>query len=203
MSWKLKTTALALMTLTAACGAGPQATRGLPFAEPGGAAALMAAPDYDVTAVEVGFAPGMRVSEANRYYPIADIVWRGDPYGDRFEQISTMAHSAMDPATQAFDGARPVVVDVTFTRFHSLTEKTRYSVGGTHSIHFDLTVRDAQTGAIIDGPRAVDASFPGLGGTAALAAEHRGETQKARVTARLSQVITQELSRPVRLASAE
>lgn len=29
----------------------------------------------------------LSVSESNSYYPNADVVWRGDPIGDRIQQI--------------------------------------------------------------------------------------------------------------------
>lgn len=202
MSWKLKTAALLMVSVVSACGGIPQVTRGTAFSDPVQAGVPMVQPDYNVQDLTIGFEPGLRVSEANSYYPIADIVWRGDSFGDRFEQISAIARGAMEPVTGGMKGANPVTVDVMFTRFHSLTEKTRYSVGGTHSIRFVLTVRDARSGVVVDGPRRVDASFPAFGGSAALAAEQRGETQKVRVSARLAEVIAQELSRPMPAVAA-
>lgn len=198
--------AVAALSLTAACSMAPQATRNQSFADPAGSAAdqmVAYAPDYKVRAISVGFAPNLRVSEANSYYPIADVVWRGDPYGDRFAQLHDLVSDSVTPVLEKMDGSVPVDVTITITRFHSLTEKTRYSVGGTHSIHLTLTLSDPATGAIIDGPRKVDASFPGLGGMAALAAEHRGETQKVRISARLAEVMRTEMARPVMVASAQ
>ena len=81
-------------------------------------------------------------------------------------------------------------------RFHSLTEKARYSVGGVHNIiEFDLTVRRASTGEALAPARRVEADLPALGGTAAIESDRAGQTQKVRVTTFLQSVIQQELSR--------
>jgi len=95
------------------------------------------------------------------------------------------------------NAGQAVNVEIEVTRFHAQTEKTRYSVGGTFSMHFLMTVRDAATDAIIDGPREVDADTPAAGGEQALAEEAQGLTAKVVVTARLAEVIAAELARPV------
>lgn len=149
--------------------------------------------DISINSFQVRFANNMRVSEANTFYPIADIVWRGDDLGDRRSQIVAIYQEAMSRSTAQFDGSRPVNVFVEVTRFHSLTERTRWSVGGTHSLHFNLTVSDAQTGQLLIDNQAINASFAAYGGESAYRAEQRGETQKVRVTARLEYVIRQTL----------
>jgi hypothetical protein len=76
----------------------------------------------------------------------------------------------------------------------ALTEKARYTVGGVHAIQFDLTVRDAATGEVIRPAKRIIADFAGLGGSAAIAAEQQGITQKLRITEQLARVIDEELS---------
>ena len=87
-----------------------------------------------------------------------------------------------------------MIVDVELVRFHSLTERTRYSVGGVHSIKFDLTVLDAATGEVLEATRRINGDLPALGGYAALAADNAGQGQKVRITAHLVQLFTNELS---------
>jgi hypothetical protein len=79
------------------------------------------------------------------------------------------------------------------TRFHCLTEKTRNTIGGVHSLAFDLTVRHAETGEILDGPRRVVADVKASGGTKAIAEDYAGRTQKVVVTERLASVLQREL----------
>lgn len=152
-----------------------------------------AVPQYQVRELSVTVPTSLRVSEANSYYPMADIVWRGDPHGNRHDQVATIVRSAMAFGAAQLHGPKAVDLDVEVTRFHSLTEKTRYSFGGTHSIYFMLTIRDAVSGDIIEGPRQVDASFEAWGGARAIEAERNGNTQKRRITNHLAAVIQRQL----------
>ncbi len=149
---------------------------------------------YNVTAVNVQVPTTLKVSEANRFYPGGDIVWREDPIGDRYAQVKAIITAGLEQGVSNVQGERDVVLDVVLTRFHALTEKARYTVGGVHSIQFTVQIRDAATGEILEGPRFVKADFDALGGNAAVAAEARGLTQKVRITQQLAYVIQQELT---------
>ena len=148
----------------------------------------------NVTAVNVRVPADLRVSEANVYYPIADIVWRGDARGDRHAQVAAIFDAAAAQATAGPMQGRAVVADVEVLRFHCLTEKTRIMMGGVYSIRFLLTLRDAQTGQVIDGPRVVIADANAAGGARALENDANGLTQKVEVTNRIAQVLRQELN---------
>ncbi|MEO1239253.1 MAG: DUF6778 family protein [Pseudomonadota bacterium] len=152
--------------------------------------------DYSLAGFDVLVPRTLRASEANLYYPIADIVWRGDPFGDRYEQIEAIFDTAGANAGQALNGSRPVRVTVQVTRFHSLTEKARVQVGGVHSMRFFLTVYDLGSDEPIEGPRLIIADLPALGGEAALAAERQGQTMKVRILEQLRLVLLDELTEP-------
>ncbi len=149
-----------------------------------------------VAQVNVTVPERLRVSEANRYYPTADIVWREDPIGDRHAQVATIVQDALTVGTQAFQGPRAVILDVEVTRFHALTEKARYTVGGVHNIIFNLVLRDAQTGLPMSEPHLVEVDLDAFGGQQAIDAEALGLTQKVRISNHLAEVIRQELTRP-------
>ncbi|WP_377506233.1 DUF6778 family protein [Octadecabacter sp. R77987] len=159
--------------------------------------------DYSVQAIRFAIPDDLRVSEANSYYPIADIVWRGDALGNRREQIAAIFQTSIEAGTADLAGETAVIVDVTLHRFHSLTERTRYTVGGVHSIKFDLTIRDAETGAIIEGPQRISADLAALGGRAAIHADQTGQGQKVRITTHLTQVFNDLLTGPVGAFPAE
>lgn len=160
--------------------------------------------DWHVAEIRVRVPENLTVSEANGYYPLADIVWRGDPPGDRRVQVAEILRAAMAEGLRDLQGSRPLRVDVEVLRFHSLTEKTRYSFGGTHSIHFRLTLSDAETGAVLYGPRHVDASLGAYGGQKAIEAEARGETQKVRITRHVADLMRTEFAGgSQRVASAQ
>lgn len=149
---------------------------------------------YDVAEITVSVPPELTVSEENLFFPAADIVWRGEPVGDRHAQVAAIVTEAMATGTAMMTEGRRVDVEVVVTRFHCVTERTRYSIGGVHSMQFALTVRDAATGDILDGPRLVVADTPAAGGAKALAEDQAGQTQRVVVMARLAEVIRSELS---------
>jgi len=136
----------------------------------------------------------LRVSEANVYLPAGDIVWRGDPRGDRHEQVKDIFETAMIRGAQGLQGERRVELLINVRRFHALTEKARYTVGGVHHIIFDLALADPVSGDIIEPWREVRADLKAYGGQEAIDAEARGETQKVRITAHLARVLQEEMS---------
>lgn len=156
--------------------------------------ARVVAPLYSISDIQVSVPRALRVSEANVFYPIADIVWRGDAPGDRHQQIGAIFQAAASQAAATMKGPRAAVLKLELVRFHGVTEKTRYTVGGTHNMVFDLTVLDAATGAVIDGPRRVTADAKAAGGQAAILEEQSGRTQKVVVTEKLVETLRRELS---------
>lgn len=203
----------------AACTSGvPDATRNLPINEATGrtlavsqssagtgdqsAGYSIVEPRYDVVAVNVDVPKTLKVSEANMYYPVADIVWRGEPRGDRHAQVKAIFQEAFAAGTKDLVQGRQVVVDLQVLRFHCLTEKARYTVGGVHSVKFNLTVRDAATGQVIDGPRTVVADIKASGGAIAVEEEAQGVTQRLVISEHLTSVAMRELTRPLAVPAA-
>lgn len=150
---------------------------------------------FNVTDVRVTVPKSLKVSEANSFKPRADIVWREDPLGDRHAQVAVILQAAFDRGVKTLTDGHRVVLDVKLNEFHALTQRTRYTFGGTHAISFDLTVLDAATGAVIEPTRTIKADFRAYGGAEALAAEARGETQKVRITEHLAKVMLYEMTR--------
>lgn len=157
---------------------------------------VAAQPTYRVVDINVAVPRTLTVSEANSYYPKGDIVWREDPMGDRHAQVKAIFDDALQRGTQEMNGLVPVVLDVEVLRFHALTEKTRYSVGGVHSITFALSLRNANTGLALADRRVIEADLQGFGGQQAIDAVRKGQTQKVRITAHLANVIRTELETP-------
>lgn len=150
-----------------------------------------------VSKINVAVPYTLKVSEGNGYYPVTDIVWRGDPIGDRRVQIREIFENAFALGTRSMQGETPVVLDVELKRFHSITDRTRLSVGGVHHMVFEMTVRDARTGAVILPARQIETSLKAYGGVRAVKADQRGQTQKVRVTGYLARLIQQELGQPI------
>ncbi|MEO0390379.1 MAG: DUF6778 family protein [Pseudomonadota bacterium] len=185
--------------LVSACANTNVASRNAPYQD----APLSASPTLEavgslknvtVNDITVRVPRSLSVSEANRYLPSSDIVWREDPIGDRHAQVARIFYDAMTKGTATLDGVTAVDLDIEVGRFHALTEKARYTTGGVHNINFTLTLRDADTGVILGDQRIVRADLDAFGGQQALQAEARGLTQKVRITNHLAEVIRQELS---------
>ena len=152
---------------------------------------------YSIAAINVVVPRRLKASEANTFRPNADIVWRGEAPGDRHAQVAAIFNAAMAKGTAAMVSGRAVSLDIEVTRFHCLTEKTRFTVGGVHSMHFLMTVRDAASGEIIHPARLVVADVKAAGGSRALSEDNAGRTQMVVVQERLAEVIRRELSAPV------
>ncbi|WP_299374421.1 DUF6778 family protein [uncultured Tateyamaria sp.] len=185
--------------LVSACANTNVASRNVPFE----GAPLSAAPSVGfvpalsgvrVENITVRVPRSLTVSEANRYLPAGDIVWREDPIGDRHAQVAQIFHDALSRGTEALDGTTPVALDIEVSRFHALTEKARYTTGGVHNITFSLILRDPETGAILSDAKHIRADLDAFGGKQALQAEARGLTQKVRISNHLAEVIRQELT---------
>jgi len=151
---------------------------------------------YDVVDLDVTVPRSLVVSEEDIYYPDADIVWRADPPGDRHAQVQAIFETGFGRGAATLDGDRDVRVLVEVRRSHSLTERARARVGGVHSIRFVLTVIDARTGAVIEGPRLVAADLQAFGGARAREADAAGQTQKVRLIDHLTRVAVAELGDP-------
>lgn len=142
--------------------------------------------DWDVIGFDVSVPETLTTSEANTIKPQVDIVWHEEPFGDRHMQVDDLMTAALEPAFAAVTGSVPVIVSMEVTRFHAQTHRVRYSnIPSEQEIEFVLLVSHAETGEILLGPREVDLTFPALGGSDAIAADARGETQRARISQRL------------------
>lgn len=208
--------ALGLAALVSACSNSQLATRDAPFdaarksgdsaiiktfatqdeLKDKGATTPLDAIPMTVEDISVVVPKTLEVSEKHLYLPAADIVWREDPIGDRHAQVRTIFQAAMKQGTESMSGATPVSLYVQVMRFHALTEKARFTVGGVHSIKFGLAVRDLNTGQLLGEPRIIEADLQAFGGRQAMRAVQRGQTQKVRITDHLAEVIRQELTEP-------
>lgn len=202
--------AIVLVTALSACGGGKSGA-GAPGSDgsgPTGGTAIVrldarggsigapvaGAARYDVTAVDITVPTTLVVSEANLFYPKADIVWRGEPVGDRYAQVEAVLTDGIAAGVQGMDTGPKAVVAVTLERFHALTEKARFSVGGVHDIVLSITVRDPATGRILEGPRRVEIAIRASGGDKAIEEDAAGNTQRVVIVAGLAEGIRRHLA---------
>lgn len=153
-------------------------------------------PNVKIARITVDVPRSLEVSEKNSYYPKGDIIWRGDLFGDRHEQVKAILKQSAENAAATLQGDTPVHMHIQLTRFHGLTEKARYSTGGVHNVNFYVTLLDPKTGATLRPAELVVTNLDALRGTEAIQADQRGDTQKHRITSFLTQVLRTELSTP-------
>lgn len=113
--------------------------------------------------VEVVVPPELVVNDGNAYIPAGDIVWHGDPAGDRRAQVAAVLSAGVSAGVSGLHGPKPVIVTATLRRFHALTAKAYHAEiedSGVHTVAFDLTVADAATGAVLAGPVTITADLP-------------------------------------------
>ncbi|NNK77185.1 MAG: hypothetical protein HKP40_00595 [Litoreibacter sp.] len=194
MKFSLIAALSAVLTALAACSFVEQPTSdGPPVAKFVPVYVGTAAADWTVSSVRIDVPAELTVSEADRYYPLSDIVWRGDPPGDRRQQVATLMQEAVIDGLVHLRGGQDVYMELAVTRFHSVTERARAAIGGVHNIEFNLSVFDAETGLQIVGPLPMDASLNAFGGADAIKADQRGETQKVRIRRHLTEFMRIEL----------
>lgn len=126
----------------------------------------------------------LTVSEAKTILPNADIVWREDPLGDRYAQVGKIIQNAVIRGAQGLRGSRPVIIDITVTRFHALTYEAELSNSdwGVHNVDFTAQVFDAATGQVLVPPTKIRAETPAWSGARMKAARAKGITQKSMIT---------------------
>jgi hypothetical protein len=173
------------LSFLAACGGGL-------FGSEGSAKPVMTR-SYDIQRLRFTVAPDLTVSEQESYYPSSDIVWRGDPLGPRAAQIESMFQQAFDRNQSILNGTTPIDLEIELVRFHGVTDLTRLTVGGVYNIIFDMTVRNANSGTVIEPTRRIEGDLNAPGGRRGQALIAEGQTQRVRVTDFLTGLLRQQL----------
>jgi hypothetical protein len=134
--------------------------------------------------VRVSVPKSLTVSEAKSLLPSADIVWREDPLGDRHAQVGKIVQNAVLRGAQGLRGSRPVIIDITVTRFHALTYEAELSNSdwGVHNVDFIAKVVDARTGEVLLPATTIRAETPAWSGARMKAARAKGVTQKSMIS---------------------
>jgi hypothetical protein len=108
--------------------------------------------------LEVIVPAALSVSDRNGFYPQADIVWQGEPAGDRHLQVAAILTEAAAAALpRRAEGLTLITVD----RFHGVTAQARAATDGVYSIRFILRHVDPATGADLSPPRIVALDLDG------------------------------------------
>lgn len=145
--------------------------------------------NWRVRDVIVKVPESLSVSNENRLAPNADIVWHGDPEGDRRAQVAAIVKEGVERGTSDLAGRRLVSVSVTLQEFHAVTPAAiARAPSAVHNITYVIQVFDAQTIQPITEPQLITADLPAFTQAAAIVAAQEGRTQKARIISHIDRV---------------
>lgn len=145
--------------------------------------------DWRVTDVQVQVPDSLTVSEVNSFAPDADIVWHGDPPGDRRSQVAEILKTGIEGGSSTLRGKRPVTIVAALQNFHGVTPMSvTRAPAAVHNIAYQIQVFDSETGDAITDSTFIQADLEAFTGAAAVVATQQGQTQKVRVTNHLTAV---------------
>ncbi|NSX56115.1 DUF6778 family protein [Parasulfitobacter algicola] len=143
---------------------------------------------WNVQSVSVTVPDTLTVTEQDSFAPNADIVWHGDPLGDRKAQIAKVMQAGISKGASGLRGPRSVNIGVTVRQFHSVTPRAQTRApGAVHNISYVIQVFD-RAGNPLTQPQVIAADLEAFVGSDAIQAAQRGQTQKVRITNHLAAV---------------
>ena len=146
--------------------------------------------DWRLAAIVSVVPDTLKVSNSNSYAPGGDIVWWGEPFGDRRAQVAQIFEEAVRAGASELDGERAVTITATVQRFHAVTPAAVAAApAAVHNILFRIQVFDTRTAEALTEPVEIVADLEAYVGSAAMASAIRGEDQRTRIVAHLTSVI--------------
>lgn len=123
------------------------------------------ASQWRVRDVTVSVPETLTTSDENSPIPSADIVWQGEPAGDRRAQVAAILREGITAGSTGLGGKQPVTIAATVTKFHAITPEGErlirtFSNAGVDNIAYTVQVFDARSGAALTQPQAISAPMP-------------------------------------------
>ena len=132
--------------------------------------------------VQITIPETLTISNENTYAPNADIVWHGDPFGDRREQVSSILTEGITRAASPLKGPRGVAIHAQLEHFHAVTPAAvARSPGAVHNIAYTIQVLDDASGQALTPAERIEADLEAYVGSAAVSAAIQGQTQRVRI----------------------
>lgn len=149
------------------------------------------ATQWRVAAVNVTAPETLTTSEENSYVPSFDVVWHGEPYGDRRAQAAAILREGIQRGAAVAKGKTPVRIEAVVEQFHAITPVTRnreWMNAGVHDIRYTVQVFNARTGDALTQPQLILADLPALTGKAGDEADAKGFTQRVQIVNHIAAV---------------
>ncbi len=145
--------------------------------------------DWKLALVRVDIPEELTVSNVNSVAPNADIVWHGDPEGNRRDQVAQILHDGVAMGAADLKGTRPVSFSVRLQQFHAVTPAAvAFAPSAVHNIVYYIQAFDAATLEPLTDPVFIKADLDAYTGAAAVVAAQEGQTQKVRIVNHLARV---------------
>lgn len=131
----------------------------------------------------------LRVNENNTYAPSGDIVWHGEPYGDRRAQVAKIVEEGIRAGASDLGGAIPVVIVARVEQFHAVTPAAvARAPSAVHNIDYVIQVLDARDAQPLTAQQNIEADLEAYTGNAAIAAAVSGQSQRVRIVDHIARV---------------
>ncbi len=141
-----------------------------------------------VKGVQVVVPDALTTSEQNSFAPNFDIVWHGDPVGDRKAQVTEILRAGISRGASSLRGPVPVTLQVILIRFHAVTPlAVSRAPAAVHDIAYTVQAFNS-AGQPVSEQVFIRADIEAFVGTQAIVAAQTGETQKKRITDHLADV---------------
>ncbi len=143
---------------------------------------------WTVSDVLVTVPDALVASDANTLVPRADIVWHGEPPGDRKVQVAAILDEGITQGASILAGPRVVRFDVRLERFHGVTPAAMARApSAVHNIKYKLWVVDVATDSTLMGPFEFSADLEANVGAAAIVAMQSGQSERVRIVDHLAE----------------
>jgi hypothetical protein len=124
----------------------------------------------------------LTTTEENSLAPNADIVWHGEPRGDRRLQAARIVEDGLRAGSAALNGRTPVRLQAQLNHFHGITPVAlNQAPAAVHNISYILQVVSLSTGDTLFGPETIQADLPALTQSAAAVAAANGISERQRI----------------------
>lgn len=144
---------------------------------------------WNVVDVQAFVPEDLTISNANTFAPNADIVWHGEPNGDRAAQVAQILKEGIQTGSTGLNGPRPVIITASLREFHAVTPTAvSRAPAAVHSIQYTTQVVDSASGQPLIDAVAVSADLEAFVQSAAVTAAIQGNTQRVRIVRHLARV---------------
>ena len=144
---------------------------------------------WRVVSVDVVVPDTLTVSNVDSLAPEADIVWWGEPEGDRRAQVAAIIEAGVAQGARNLRGPVPVHFLVVLDHFHGVSPRAlRMAPSAVHNIGYTVRVFDNRNGQEVTGAVAIEADLEAYVGAQAAAAQAQGITERNRIIAHIAGV---------------